>query len=144
MLVLKAITFFWPFLKEMILGEKTLKESLKTHKGRVLLIGVILFSIALNFFAIPKLVAISREHIELRKKYKEMTEPAPPDAPGPAVVKGPVTPPEPPPSPPRQPEPYRSEPTRTSQNKPVDSQESYRRTKEFFDRIREQEAKQQR
>ena len=65
----KAVAFFWPFLKEMILGEQTIRESAKTHKGRLLLIGVILASFALNAFTIPKLVKISAAHVELQRKY---------------------------------------------------------------------------
>lgn len=71
MLTFKAITFFWPFLKEMILGESSMKDALKSHKGRVLLIGVILLSIVLNVFTIPRLIAISAAHVELQRKYAQ-------------------------------------------------------------------------
>lgn len=108
MLVFKAIAFFWPFLKEMILGEKTIRESLKSHKGRLLLIGVILASFGLNAFTIPKLIKISAAHVELQRKYAAATR----DYKDPGAA---------PPSPPNR------------------EQTPYESTKEFFERLREQE-----
>ncbi len=88
MFVWKAVAFFWPFLKEMILGEQTIRESLKSHKGRLLLIGVILASFALNAFTLPKLVKISAAHVELQRKYNAATRdyPDPRTGPPPPVV----------------------------------------------------------
>jgi len=108
MLVFKAIAFFWPFLKEMILGEKTIRESLRSHKGRLLLIAAILASFALNAFTIPKLVKISAAHVELQRKYAAVTR----------EYRDPGAAPPPPP------------------NK---EQSPYETTKEFFERLREQE-----
>lgn len=70
----KLITFLFPFIKEMILGEKTIKEALKTNKMRVFLIGLILLSFFLNMFTIPKLVKISADYVILDRKYKELDE----------------------------------------------------------------------
>lgn len=70
----KLITFIFPFIKEMILGEKTIKEALKTNKMRVFLIGLILLSFFLNMFTIPKLVKISADYVILDRKYKELDE----------------------------------------------------------------------
>lgn len=70
----KLITFIFPFIKEMILGEKTIKEALKTNKMRVFLIGLILLSFFLNMFTIPKLVRISADYVILDRKYKELED----------------------------------------------------------------------
>lgn len=71
---LKAVVFIWPFLKELLLGERTLKEAVRSNKVRLITIGVILLSVALNFFLLPRLVTITRDHLELMKKYKEVTK----------------------------------------------------------------------
>lgn len=71
MLVFRVLAFLWPFLKEMFLGDKTLTQAVKQRKGRVFIIAVIFASICLNFFAIPRLVEISHDYIELKKKYAE-------------------------------------------------------------------------
>lgn len=70
----KLLTFLFPFIKEMILGEKTIKEALKTNKMRVFLIGLILLSFFLNMFTIPKLVRISADYVILDRKYKELED----------------------------------------------------------------------
>jgi hypothetical protein len=69
---MKIAVFIWPFLKEMILGDRTLKEAVKSNKIRVLTIGIIFLSLALNFFAFPRLVSITKQHLELAKKYKDV------------------------------------------------------------------------
>jgi outer membrane biosynthesis protein TonB len=64
----------FPFIKEMILGEKSIKEALKTNKMRVFLIGLILLSFFLNMFTLPKLVKISADYVILDRKYKELED----------------------------------------------------------------------
>jgi|SRR6185312_1317547 len=68
----KLIAFLFPFIKEMILGEKTVQEAIRTNKVRVFLIGLILLSFFLNIVFIPKLVKISADYVILDRKYKEM------------------------------------------------------------------------
>lgn len=75
MLVFKTISLLWPFLRELFLGRKTLKEALRTHKGRCVAIAIILASFAFNTWSSQKLVAISRAYIELEKKYKGLSAP---------------------------------------------------------------------
>ena len=68
MFIFKVLAFLWPFLREMILEKKTLGEALKTNKKKVLLIFVILASLGMNLFFIPKLVQISEDFIKLRQQ----------------------------------------------------------------------------
>lgn len=70
----KLITFLFPFIKEMVLGEKTIREALRTNKMRVFLIGLILLSFFLNIVLVPKLVRISADYVILDRKYKELEE----------------------------------------------------------------------
>lgn len=63
------IRFLWPFLKEMILGDRSLKEAIKHHKWRVLLLGTVILSIVLNFLTIPRLLSLAHDHVELKRKY---------------------------------------------------------------------------
>jgi hypothetical protein len=70
----KAAVFIWPFLRELVLGEKTLKQAVQSNKIRVLAIGIIFLSLALNFFALPRLVSITNEYLTLSKKYKDVAE----------------------------------------------------------------------
>lgn len=70
----KLIAFLFPFVKEMILGEKTIREAIRTNKMRVFLIGLILLSFFLNIVFIPKLVKISADYVILDRKYKEMDQ----------------------------------------------------------------------
>ena len=69
MLLLKL---FWPFIKEMILGDKTVAQAVKTHKLRVALIALIFGSFALNIYVIPKTVEISSKYLELEKNHKKL------------------------------------------------------------------------
>jgi hypothetical protein len=141
MLIFRIIGFLWPFLKEMILGDKTLKEALKSHKGRVLLIAGIILSVCINFFAIPRLVDISSKYVLLKREYeslqwdmKEMIKPPPADAVGPAKPAVPVAPVAPPLE---IPQPVKPEIKPT----PPPNTDRYRKTKETFDRIRAREEK---
>lgn len=79
MLFVKTIRFLWPFLKEMFLGDKTLKEALRSHLGRVLIIALFLISLGLNFVLVPRLleisyahVALKRDHVQLQKHYNAL------------------------------------------------------------------------
>lgn len=91
----KVVIFIWPFLKEMFLGDQSVREAVENNKIRVLAIGIICLSIALNFFTVPKVVAISKSYMELAKqkeqlekklKEKEICIVRPPPASAPVVV----------------------------------------------------------
>lgn len=66
---LKVLRFLWPFVREMVLGEKTLPEAVKTNKGRVFIIGLIFASFVTNLYIIPKVWSISSDYIELKKTH---------------------------------------------------------------------------
>lgn len=69
---LKVIGFFLPFIREMVLGGKSLKEAFRTNKMRVLVAALIVISVTVNFFGIPKFIAISADYVVLNRKYKEL------------------------------------------------------------------------
>lgn len=68
---LKLLVFIWPFLKEMVLGEQTLRQAALNNKVRVLVICIIVLSLGLNAFTIPRLVGITQQHLDLVKTHKE-------------------------------------------------------------------------
>lgn len=123
---IQTIKFLWPFLKEMILGDKTLKEALRHHFWRVVLMGLIILSIALNFLTIPRLLAISYDHVELKRRYAELVKQRWPQA----DVEGP-------------PDREISGAAEAAElPKPLDpAAEQYRQSKEFFDRLKAQEGR---
>jgi hypothetical protein len=68
MIILRIFIFIWPFIKEMVLGDKTLKTTIITYKKRVLLITLIFISFGMNLFTIPRLFVISNQYLNLMKK----------------------------------------------------------------------------
>jgi hypothetical protein len=68
MSVFKFLSFLFPFIKEMVLGDKTVKEALKTNKTRVLVLVLILASFAMNFWLVPKIIRISAYAVSLEHK----------------------------------------------------------------------------
>lgn len=72
MSIFKLLPFIWPFVKELILGNKTLTEAFKDNKKKVFLTIAIMLSFALNIFAIPKLITISGQHVILQREHDEM------------------------------------------------------------------------
>ncbi len=72
--VFKSISFLWPFISEMILGKKTFKESLSTNKKRVFFLLLVFGSLGMNVFLFPKVIAISKDYIDLDKKNRIATD----------------------------------------------------------------------
>lgn len=72
MLFLKILSMLWPFIKEVALGDKTVMETFRTNKMKFVGIAIIVASLGLNYFAVSKIITISRDHIALMKKYKAM------------------------------------------------------------------------
>lgn len=146
----KVFMFFWPFLKEMILGEKTVKQAVETNKWRVLTLGVILMSISLNFLAVPKLISVTQDYLELRKKYlSSQEEIAKLKSRPPTVIarQEPVRPtaeprvvPAPPPRRPAQPAPHSGAWPLSSQPAAADAEEErLRQVRERLERLQQQE-----
>ena len=67
---LKIISMIFPFIREMILGDKTLLEAIKTNKLKVLLLAAIMASFFLNVTMIPKLIEISNRYVRLHDRYE--------------------------------------------------------------------------
>lgn len=70
----KAVVFFWPFVKEMLLGDKTFGQALKTNKFKTLFAVLIMLSFAMNILAVPRLFVITNEYLALSKKYQELVK----------------------------------------------------------------------
>lgn len=70
MWVLKVLAFLWPFLKELVLGKKTVKQAIKTNKWKVFLLCLISTSFVVNLLAVPRLLAIANDYVKLNKKYE--------------------------------------------------------------------------
>lgn len=70
----KLITFLFPFLREMVLGNKTIREAVKTNKTRVLMLLLTCLVFFGFIFETPKLIKISAEYVILEKKYDEMSK----------------------------------------------------------------------
>ncbi len=68
----KILPFIWPFVKELMLGNKTLAEAFKDNKKKVLMTLIIMLSFALNIFVIPKLITISGQHILLQREHDKL------------------------------------------------------------------------
>lgn len=68
----KILTFMWPFVKEMLLEDKTVIEAFKTNKKKVLLAAVVMLSFAINAFVIPRLITISKNHVILQREHEKL------------------------------------------------------------------------
>lgn len=86
MLMWRTITLLWPFLKELFLGKKTLREALKTNKGRVFVIMAIIGSVVMNIWLVPNIIRISADYVELKHKYETLRSDPPVTAPAPDPV----------------------------------------------------------
>lgn len=142
LLLLKVLRFLWPFVKEMILGEKTLKQAIKSNKIKVLCLFMVFLSLALNFFTIPKLILITKNHLEYVKKYTPVKKPD-------SNQKKPDTPPAAGGPPPARSQPYEPgeplvlpTPPRTPRRPTTVAHIDYERAKQIqqrFDEIKRQE-----
>lgn len=72
MFIFKAMSFLWPFMKEMVLGEKTVKESLKNNKFKVLFLIVSIVSVGYSLYITPVLYEITQELLITTKKYEAL------------------------------------------------------------------------
>lgn len=69
---IKLLPYVWPFVREMVLGKKTIMEAIREHKKKVAFLMLIVFSFGTNFFTVTRLVTMSVDHLALDKKYKEL------------------------------------------------------------------------
>lgn len=68
----KLLPFIWPFVKELMLGDKTVMEAFKTNKKKVIMTALIMLSFAVNIFIIPKLITISGQHVMLQREHEKL------------------------------------------------------------------------
>jgi len=68
----KILTMLWPFVKEMLFGQKKAGQILTEHKAMVAMMVLIVASVALNAFLIKRVVGISQEYLILKKHVKEV------------------------------------------------------------------------
>ena len=64
MWIIKLIGFIWPFIKEMVLGDKTVAETVHANKIKTLLLFIGGLSFLLNFIMVQRLVVLGKKHIE--------------------------------------------------------------------------------
>lgn len=68
----KLLPFIWPFVKELMLGNKTLTEAFKDNKKKVFTVALIMASFALNIFVVPKLLTISGQYVILQREHEKL------------------------------------------------------------------------
>lgn len=61
----------WPFLWEMFFGKRKLMDAARNNTKRFIFLGVVVLSFIFNLFAIPKLIMLSNDYLELQKHYKD-------------------------------------------------------------------------
>lgn len=74
MSIIKVLMFIWPFIKEMVLGEKTMTDAARDNKMKVVMIFILLASIGMNMFTIDRLWNISKEYLALKREYATLVE----------------------------------------------------------------------
>jgi len=63
-MILKLLQALWPFIKELILGEKTMKEAIKSNKVKIALMILIFSSFIVNMLAVPRLYNVSKQYLD--------------------------------------------------------------------------------
>ena len=77
MWIIKLLGFIWPFIKEMVLGDKTVAEAVATNKIKTLLISIGILSLLLNLLLVQRLVVLGKNHIENLKHQADTKKIAP-------------------------------------------------------------------
>jgi hypothetical protein len=124
MWIVKLILFILPFLKEIILADKTWKQAFRTHRVRLMVLIVLVLSIGLNLFVMDRFMkhAKNQSAITAVKCQPESTPPKPKETVG--------APPNPP----------KADPSDLTS----DAVDRYRRLKEQFERLNKREANEER
>lgn len=69
MSLIKIFMFIWPFIKEMVLGDRSVRETARDNKLKVLLAFVLAASLVMNIFSVNRLWTLSQQYLDLRKEY---------------------------------------------------------------------------
>lgn len=70
MWLIKTLSFLWPFIKEMVFGNKTVAESVRANKIKSLFFFVAVLSLVLNLILFQRLIVIGKDHIDFVKEIK--------------------------------------------------------------------------
>lgn len=137
----KILTMLWPFIKEMLFGQKTMRQILKEHKGTVAATIIVAAVVVTNLFIFNRLIVISNDYLTLQKKYAVLEKahakaivvqaPRPVMKPPPAVTAPAMMPVAPVAKPNKPKKPIKAAPPK----KPTD--ERYHRIKESFIELQE-------
>lgn len=68
----KILKYFFPFIKEVILGRATIRETYKYDKRRFWAFIIITSSISINAYVIPKMISLSYDHIVMVKEIERL------------------------------------------------------------------------
>ncbi len=71
MWLIKTLSFLWPFIKEMVFGNKTVAESVRANKIKSLFFFVAVLSLVLNLILFQRLIVIGKDHIDFVKEMKK-------------------------------------------------------------------------
>jgi len=72
LMAFKILTMLWPFVRELLFGQKTPRQIVREHKIMVVVVAFLAASLVMNVFITQRLVAISHDYIALQKKYKAL------------------------------------------------------------------------
>lgn len=72
MSVLKLVSLLFPFVRDMILGEASLKYALKTNKLRVLLLFFLMVCFAWTVYSVPRIVGMAADQVKLEHQYQAL------------------------------------------------------------------------
>jgi hypothetical protein len=137
----KILTMLWPFIKEMLFGQKTVRQILQEHRGTVAVMVVIAALLAANLFITNRLVVISHDYLLLQKKYKTLEE----NQPKTLVVQVPVPTPAPiavvtPTRPATENKPKKTKKPSVSEQSKKDASERYRRLQKSLTALKNDES----
>lgn len=71
MSIIKILVFIWPFIKEMVLGDRSVRDAARDNKMKVLLAFVLAGSIGMNIFSVNRLWTLSQEYLGVKKEFAE-------------------------------------------------------------------------
>lgn len=66
-----VIRLVYPFLKEAIIGKRSLRAALTNNKKKVVVLGIVMASITINLFSVPKIISLSLLQLHNQKLIQE-------------------------------------------------------------------------
>jgi len=68
------LRLIYPFLKEAIIGKRSLKSALANNKKKVIVLGLVMASLTINLFSVPKIISLSLLQLHNQKLIQEYTK----------------------------------------------------------------------